>query len=117
MGTQKGKNTMKRLTLYLLTCLLCLSACGHSGEEPEGWTARQMARAILDTQKEVSAVTELTDGAEDFAVYLTGCYQMDPAQVEEGAILSAASPPWRWRCCAWWRMRTPTRSSVPWRPT
>ncbi len=77
----------KRVYACLLACLLCLSGCGREPEEASGWTALQMARAILASQGEAEAVTEL-DGA-DFAAYAGQCYQLDPRQVEDGAVLAA----------------------------
>ena len=40
----------KRVCACLLACLLCLSGCGREPEEASGWTALQMARAILASQ-------------------------------------------------------------------
>ncbi len=77
----------KRVCACLLACLLCLSGCGREPEEASGWTALQMARAILASQGAAEAVTEL-DGA-DFAAYAGQCYQLDPRQVEDGAVLAA----------------------------
>lgn len=77
----------KRVCACLLACLLCLSGCGREPEEASGWTALQMARAILASQGEAEAVTELA-GA-DFAAYAGQCYQLDPRQVEDGAVLAA----------------------------
>lgn len=77
----------KRVYACLLACLLCLSGCGREPEEASGWTALQMARAILASQGEAEAVTELA-GA-DFAAYAGQCYQLDPRQVEDGAVLAA----------------------------
>lgn len=77
----------KRVCACLLACLLCLSGCGRESEEASGWTALQMARAILASQGAAEAVTEL-DGA-DFAAYAGQCYQLDPRQVEDGAVLAA----------------------------
>lgn len=77
----------KRVCACLLACLLCLSGCGREPEEASGWTALQMARAILASQRAAEAVTEL-DGA-DFAAYAGQCYQLDPRQVEDGAVLAA----------------------------
>ena len=77
----------KRVSACLLACLLCLSGCGREPEEASGWTALQMARAILASQGAAEAVTEL-DGA-DFAAYAGQCYQLDPRQVEDGAVLAA----------------------------
>ena len=77
----------KRVYACLLACLLCLSGCGREPEEASGWTALQMARAILASQGAAEAVTEL-DGA-DFAAYAGQCYQLDPRQVEDGAVLAA----------------------------
>lgn len=77
----------KRVCACLLACLLCLSGCGREPEEASGWTALQMARAILASQGAAEAVTEL-DGA-DFAAYAGQCYQLDPRQVEDGAALAA----------------------------
>lgn len=79
----------KRVCACLLACLLCLSGCGREPEEASGWTALQMARAILASQGAAEAVTEL-DGA-DFAAYAGQCYQLDPRQVEDGAVLAAGS--------------------------
>ena len=76
----------KRVCACLLACLLCLSGCGREPEEASGWTALQMARAILASQGAAEAVTEL-DGA-DFAAYAGQCYQLDPRQVEDGAVLA-----------------------------
>lgn len=77
----------KRVCACLLACLLCLNGCGREPEEASGWTALQMARAILASQGAAEAVTEL-DGA-DFAAYAGQCYQLDPRQVEDGAVLAA----------------------------
>ena len=77
----------KRVCACLLACLLCLSGCGREPEEASGWTALQMARAILASQGAAEAVTDL-DGA-DFAAYAGQCYQLDPRQVEDGAVLAA----------------------------
>ena len=77
----------KRVCACLLACLLCLSGCGREPEEASGWTALQMARAILASQGAAEAVTELA-GA-DFAAYAGPCYQLDPRQVEDGAVLAA----------------------------
>ncbi len=77
----------KRVCACLLACLLCLSGCGREPEEASGWTALQMAWAILASQGAAEAVTEL-DGA-DFAAYAGQCYQLDPRQVEDGAVLAA----------------------------
>ena len=77
----------KRVCACLLAFLLCLSGCGREPEEASGWTALQMARAILASQGAAEAVTEL-DGA-DFAAYAGQCYQLDPRQVEDGAVLAA----------------------------
>lgn len=77
----------KRVCACLLACLLCLSGCGREPEDASGWTALQMARAILASQGAAEAVTEL-DGA-DFAAYAGQCYQLDPRQVEDGAVLAA----------------------------
>lgn len=77
----------KRVCACLLACLLCLSGCGREPEEASDWTALQMARAILASQGAAEAVTEL-DGA-DFAAYAGQCYQLDPRQVEDGAVLAA----------------------------
>ncbi len=77
----------KRVCACLLACLLCLSGCGREPEEASGWTALQMARAILASQGAAEAETEL-DGA-DFAAYAGQCYQLDPRQVEDGAVLAA----------------------------
>jgi len=77
----------KRVCACLLACLLCLSGCGREPEEASGWTALQMVRAILASQGAAEAVTEL-DGA-DFAAYAGQCYQLDPRQVEDGAVLAA----------------------------
>ena len=77
----------KRVCACLLACLLCLSGCGREPEEASGWTALQMARAILASQGAAEAVTEL-DGA-DFAAYAGQCYQLDPRHVEDGAVLAA----------------------------
>lgn len=77
----------KRVCACLLACLLCLSGCGREPEEASGWTALQMARAILASQGAAEAVTELA-GA-DFAAYAGQCYQLDPRQVEDGAVLAA----------------------------
>lgn len=77
----------KRVCACLLACLLCLSGCGREPEDASGWTALQMARAILASQGAAEAVTELA-GA-DFAAYAGQCYQLDPRQVEDGAVLAA----------------------------
>ena len=74
----------KRVCACLLACLLCLSGCGREPEEASGWTALQMARAILASQGAAEAVTDLV-GA-DFAADAGQCSLRAPRQGEDEQI-------------------------------
>lgn len=84
---------MKRYGAILAAlCLLLsglLAACGR-GETADGteWTARQVAWAVLASQGETPALKEPGAG-EALGEYLSLCYQLDPRQVEDGAVFYA----------------------------
>ena len=74
----------KRVCACLLACLLCLSGCGREPEEASGWTALQMARAILASQGAAEAVTG--GGGDGEAASMVG----SPGTVDPGT--TAPSP-------------------------
>ena len=88
-----GVLAMKRILMYLLTICLLLStsACRITGEAEPGsaWTAQQMAEAIWASQNSEETVTTILPDDALYADYLAGNYGLDPAGVEDGAMLVA----------------------------
>lgn len=79
-----------RTVLLYMFCLLLLTACGGQKEEPAetDWTPAQMAQAVWDSQPALES--HLLDcGDADFIPYLRDTLGLDPADVEDGAVLYA----------------------------
>lgn len=71
-------------------CLLLLTACVGQKEEPAetDWTPAQMVQAVWDSQPALES--RLLDcGDADFIPYLRDTLGLDPADVEDGAVLYA----------------------------
>ncbi len=79
-----------RTVLPYALCLLLLAACGGQKAEPAetDWTPAQMAQAVWDSQPALES--RLLDcGDADFIPYLRDTLGLDPADVEDGAVLYA----------------------------
>ena len=79
-----------RAVLPYMLCLLLLTACGGQKEEPAetDWTPAQMAQAVWDSQPALES-HPLDRGDAEFIPYLRDTLGLDPADVEDGAVLYA----------------------------
>ena len=80
----------QRTVLLYMFCLLLLTACVGQKEEPAetDWTPAQMVQAVWDSQPALES--RLLDcGDADFIPYLRDTLGLDPADVEDGAVLYA----------------------------
>ena len=77
-----------RAVLPYMLCLLLLTACGGQKEEPAetDWTPAQMAQAVWDSQPALES-HPLDRGDAEFIPYLRDTLGLDPADVEDGAVL------------------------------
>ena len=87
-------NRLRKTLPLLILCLCLLSACGkEAGDEPTEteWSVYQMADILWNVQKaaDVPERHVLSFGDADFDPYLRDSYQLDPAEVEDGAVIYA----------------------------
>ena len=95
-----------RTVLPYALCLLLLAACGGQKEEPAetDWTPAQMAQAVWDSQPALES--RLLDcGDADFIPYLRDTLGLDPADVEDGAVLYAGCRVYRASTWSSWTSR------------
>lgn len=73
--------------MFIICLLGLLTACGEQ-TAATGWSEAQMAKAVWDTQG-AEEFYLLRYGEEDFSLYVSDVYRIDPADLAGGAVLYA----------------------------
>lgn len=83
---------MRRLLccIVALLFLVSLAACARRQTSEPGSTPLEIARTVMDSQANLPKLYYLTSEDEEFSSYLSGYYQIDDGQVEDGVICYAA---------------------------
>lgn len=80
---------MKKTICCALALFLCLTGCQKQEENVTDLSSADIAEAIIESQTELPALTQVLWGEEDFSTWISEYYLLQTEQVEDGAIYYA----------------------------